>query len=472
MSEDRLALQMRQPYHRRRTSLESPMKPSSFHVIFWIAIISVTLSFSSAMFGQDTTGMLSKALDLVHQAEKPRNPPTDAQRIDLLTQAIKAAQEAPNHRLRGHRVQAIQFIRAAVTEILKNDPDHKAADYLRDADSELSAAVSLAGSAAAPQVAAPSSSTPSPATASVVADKDPTAPPPGVTLEMEQAFLAKYKAALAKQDPDAFFSLVAIPPDMDPKAKEALKGDVEMAFVLDLSNLNRTYSFVPLPSGKEDRPTELAGKMYGDYIPAVIALKITFGKQTNPAPLTPVGDTILPLGVKDHQLMLVGMKEIPGAVPPPAVGKSANFGIEPNLRKVSNKTEWENGNAFTSLNEFLSCLKQPSVEILASGEGKFEYYAICRIAPNLCVYAGGDKVGEANYSFYIKAADSNKQELKGSQKWIRLVDVPTDNGHAPNVQGTVFFVPDHYAGPITIDAQYLDDAGKKASSFSQTIDWK
>ena len=170
--------------------------------------------------------------------------------------------------------------------------------------------------------------------------------------------------------------------------------------------------------------------------------------------------------------MLPGLKEIPGAVPPPAVDKAANFGIEPNLRKLSDKAESEGENGFTSLDEFLASLKQPGVEILDSGEGKFEYYAICRIAPNLCVWAGGDKVGETNYSFYFRATDSNKQELKGSQKWIRLVDLPTDNGQAPNVQGTVFFVPDHYTGPITIDAHYSDDAGAKIPSVSRTVDWK
>jgi len=75
------------------------------------AIVSATLTFCSPVFGQDTSDVLVKALDFVHQVESPSgNPQTDAQRIDLLTQAITMAQEAPDHRLMGHRVLAIQAI--------------------------------------------------------------------------------------------------------------------------------------------------------------------------------------------------------------------------------------------------------------------------------------------------------------------------------------------------------------------------
>ncbi len=298
--------------------------------------------------------------------------------------------------------------------------------------------------------------------------------PPGITPEMEQEFLTRYKAVLEKKDPDALFSLVATDPNMDPKAKESFRGFILLSLAMVVSNPNRTYSFVLSPSAKKDELTQFNGKMYDAYLPAVIALKITFGKPDHLSSTEAIatGDSTIPLGIQDHRLMIVGLKEVPGAVPPPAVDKAANFGVEPNLRKLSDKAESEGEDGFTSLHEFLASLKQPGVEILDSGEGKFEYYAVCRIAPNLCVWAGGDKVGESNYSFYFRATDSNKQELNGSPKWIRLVDVPTDNGQAPNVQGTVFFVPDHYTGPITIDPHYSDDAGNKISSVSRTVDWK
>jgi hypothetical protein len=661
------------------------MKPSPIHLLS-VILISVVLIFASPVFGDDTTDMLSKSLDLVHQVENPKgNPPTDAQRIDLLTQVITMAQEAPNHRLKGHRVLAIQAIRSAIAEIRGGDPNHQAAIYLHTADTELSTSVSLANTAdtvdskttnptstmnttAATPPASISTDPASLETAARAGDlekvkallqanpnlvfstgdgeftplvaaawsdhkdvvefllanhadinaqdslhmtalshaateshkemaefllankADPNigdnsgltplfqaslmgrkemvelllahgadvnakgkdgsfwagdtplyiaacngsaevakvllahgadvnakghdgltpleiavknhhdtaevpendvadllrppakespgnsaaSVPPEVTPEMEQAFLTKYKAALEKQDLDAYVALVANDPHMDSKAKESLKGTFLFGAALTVSNPDRAYSFVPLPSGQKDEPTQLNGKMYDAYLPAVVGLKITFGKPVHPSSTEPMatGDTTLPLCIQDHELMMIGLKEIPGAVPPPAVDKAANFGIEPNLRKLSDKGKWEDRDAFTSLDEFLFSLKQPALQILDSGESAYEYYAICRIAPNLCVWAGGDKVGERNYTFYFKATDSNKQELNGSPQWIRLVDVPTDNGQAPNVQGTVFFVPDHYSGPVTVEANYSDESGKKALSFSRTVDWK
>jgi uncharacterized repeat protein (TIGR03803 family) len=126
------------------------MKPSPIHRLS-VILISVVLIFASPVFGDDTTDMLSKALDLVQQVETSTgNPPTDAQRIDLLTQAITMAQEAPNHRLKRHRVLAIQAIRSAIAEIGAGDPNHQAATYLHTADTELSTSISLAGAAESP----------------------------------------------------------------------------------------------------------------------------------------------------------------------------------------------------------------------------------------------------------------------------------------------------------------------------------
>ena len=443
-----------------------------------IVLIGVAIGWVVPVWGDESTDRLGKALDLVHQVEKSAGASlTDAQRIDLLTQAIATAQEAPNHRLKGHRVLAIQAIRSAIGELGSGDASHKAAAFLQTADTELSASLALAQADQATGVASPASTStpmappsptetpPQPSTSS-----GPAVVPPEVTPEMEQAFLVKYKAAVEKPDPDAFFSLFAFDPKMDPKVKEDMKGLYLFSLAMVTSNPERTYSFVPVPPGQKNEPSPFKGKMYGDYLPAVVGLKITFGKPPSPSPDAAIGDSTLPLCIQDHQLMMVGTKEIPGAVPPPAVDKAANFGIEPNLRKVSNASDEDDG--FASVNEFLSSLKQSSVEILASGETKFEYYAICRIAPNLCVIAGGDKRGQGNYSFYFKAKDSSQQELKGRQKWVRLVDVPTDNGQAPCVQGTLFEVPEHYTGAVTVEGQYQDDAGNKAANFSRTVEWK
>ncbi len=127
---------------------EPPMKTSLIRRHLLIIPIGAAFALGSLALGQDTSNMLSQSLDLVHQVENPTgNPPTDAQRIDLLTQAIKTAQAAPNHRLQGHRVLAIQAIRGAIAEIRSGDPNHKAATLLQTAAAELSTSISLAGEA-------------------------------------------------------------------------------------------------------------------------------------------------------------------------------------------------------------------------------------------------------------------------------------------------------------------------------------
>jgi tetratricopeptide (TPR) repeat protein len=130
------------------------MQTPIYHRHFSFAVLILTTVLAMPLFGQDTSGMLSKALDLVRQVETPvGNSPTDAQKINLLTQAMTDAKQAPNHRLQGHRVLAIQALRSAIAEISKGDPSRQAAIYLHNADQELSTSISLAGGASAPATA-------------------------------------------------------------------------------------------------------------------------------------------------------------------------------------------------------------------------------------------------------------------------------------------------------------------------------
>ena len=111
-----------------------------------LVFLGLAIATTTPGFGQDTSDMLSKALNLVRQVEAPTgNSPTDAQKINLLTQAITEAQQAPNHRLKGHRVLAIQAIRSAIADISNGDSSHQAQINLHTADEELSASISLAG---------------------------------------------------------------------------------------------------------------------------------------------------------------------------------------------------------------------------------------------------------------------------------------------------------------------------------------
>jgi tetratricopeptide (TPR) repeat protein len=109
-------------------------------------LAAAALAFGAPAFAQETPDMLSEALALVRQVEKPEGqPPPDADKINLLKQAITEAQQAPNHRLKGHRVLAIEAIRLAIAEIGKGDPAHQAATFLKTADDELSTSITLAG---------------------------------------------------------------------------------------------------------------------------------------------------------------------------------------------------------------------------------------------------------------------------------------------------------------------------------------
>jgi len=121
------------------------MKTSLLRSAFFIAILSAAFTFSAPAIGDDSTSMLSQAFDLVHQAWNPGGDPLSAdQRIDLLTKALKLAQGAPQHNVKGHRVKAIQDIRSALDLLKNGDPDSKAVEYIHDAASELRTSVSMA----------------------------------------------------------------------------------------------------------------------------------------------------------------------------------------------------------------------------------------------------------------------------------------------------------------------------------------
>jgi hypothetical protein len=123
-------------------------KPMNIYIhrtlLVLIGVASLIFSFS-ALADDPTPDMLNQALDLVHQAWNPGgDAPSNAQRTDLLTRALKLAQQAPDRHLKMHRAQAIQDIDLALAEIQKGDPDQKATGYIRDADSELRSALSIA----------------------------------------------------------------------------------------------------------------------------------------------------------------------------------------------------------------------------------------------------------------------------------------------------------------------------------------
>jgi hypothetical protein len=115
------------------------------HVLGLVAvmILGLTFNFQSSGYGDDTAA--AKAMDqvhaLLHQAwgESADTPPTNSERITLLTQAqtlLKKAPSSPAH-FRRYRADALQDIASALAELKKGDPDKKAADYIHAADEEI-----------------------------------------------------------------------------------------------------------------------------------------------------------------------------------------------------------------------------------------------------------------------------------------------------------------------------------------------
>jgi hypothetical protein len=110
----------------------------------WVVLMAV-LGWSMPARADDDADMLKQAEDLVHQAWNPGgDPPPKDQQEDLLQKAINLAVRAPQHRVHGHRVHAIQLMRGALDLIKNGDPEDKAPGLLRDADSELREAISEA----------------------------------------------------------------------------------------------------------------------------------------------------------------------------------------------------------------------------------------------------------------------------------------------------------------------------------------
>lgn len=104
-----------------------------------LAGLGHTLCLATAQ-GEDAVGMLKQAIDLVHQVPGAAG---DDQRQALLGQALQLTREAPERRLQGHRVAAVQALQRAFDKIRGGDPGH-GADDLRQAEAELNAALSLA----------------------------------------------------------------------------------------------------------------------------------------------------------------------------------------------------------------------------------------------------------------------------------------------------------------------------------------
>jgi hypothetical protein len=102
--------------------------------------MGLVFSFSSPVLADDPV------LDTFTQAHNyllkalgagPDSVPSIAERIDLVKQAQAVLKNAPPAHYGHHRKSALGFIKSALFELGKGDPDNRATDYIRSADSEV-----------------------------------------------------------------------------------------------------------------------------------------------------------------------------------------------------------------------------------------------------------------------------------------------------------------------------------------------
>jgi hypothetical protein len=109
------------------------MKKSLIFHLLLVAILGAVLTLSSPVFAVSHFMML-EAQNLIHKAWSPGNPPpSDADRIKLLNQALQVFADDPGVGYQGHRKRAIRYVHAAIEQIKLGDPYHKVNDYLQDA---------------------------------------------------------------------------------------------------------------------------------------------------------------------------------------------------------------------------------------------------------------------------------------------------------------------------------------------------
>jgi len=113
------------------------MKTRCLVSFFGIAVLGAFLSLSSPAHASDNPMLDDARADL----EKAWNPggdaPSDADRITLLKSALQLLKDAPLGHYHRHRIDAIGFIKSALYELDKGDPDHKAADFIHSAVTEI-----------------------------------------------------------------------------------------------------------------------------------------------------------------------------------------------------------------------------------------------------------------------------------------------------------------------------------------------
>jgi hypothetical protein len=105
--------------------------------LVWFAVLGVIFSFSSLAYAAGDP-LVNEARDQLHAALNPGDdgPPSNADKTKLLKSAQDLLKKAPGV-FHGQRQKALQYIKSALFELGRGDPDQKADDYIQQALNEV-----------------------------------------------------------------------------------------------------------------------------------------------------------------------------------------------------------------------------------------------------------------------------------------------------------------------------------------------
>ena len=112
------------------------MKTHTILTLAWFTVLGAILSLSSPAFAEPDP-LIVQARDQLHQALDASGPPqSNDDKTAHLKSALELLKQSPAV-YRGQRMRAIQFVKSALFEVGRGDPDNKANDYIYKALDEL-----------------------------------------------------------------------------------------------------------------------------------------------------------------------------------------------------------------------------------------------------------------------------------------------------------------------------------------------
>ena len=114
----------------------------NYRYVLCSVAVGAIFGAATPAFAGDDGAVLKQSEDLLKQAWNPGgDPPSNDERTQLLTRAIKLADSEPDHHLHLQRVKAVNLMQKAIDTIKAGDPNNQVDSLLQDADSDLRNAI-------------------------------------------------------------------------------------------------------------------------------------------------------------------------------------------------------------------------------------------------------------------------------------------------------------------------------------------